>query len=138
MRLGNIARALMVLALIVFAGVWVASLILSPRAVLAQRVDPHSPDLAVVLGEAGTPVGSAQRLLIFDDRAFLDGTTPDGARLVSEKYLTENNVYPLQWKTIEFFRNAVAIGSSLTALLLGLAWRWFSNRSRLRLIKQPT
>ncbi len=130
MRLAKLARALMVLAVIVFAGAWLATLVLEPRAVLAQRIEPHSPDLAAVLGEVGTPVGSPQRLLIFDDRAYLKGATPDGARLVSERYLMENNIYPLQWKTVVFMRNAVAFGSGLAALLMGLAWWWLSRKSR--------
>jgi hypothetical protein len=128
--IARIARGLFVLALIVFGLSWIVGFTLESRAVLAQRVDPHSKELALVLGEVGTPIGSPQRLVLFDDRAFLEGQTPDGARLVSEKFLTENNIYPLQWKTVEFFRNAFAIASLVGAVLMGLlAWRFSKPRS---------
>lgn len=129
MRLWKFARALTVLAVIALVGTWVASALLESRAVLAQRVDPHPPDLALVLGEAGTPIGSPQRLLIFDDRAFLDGTAPDGARIVSEKYLQQNSIYPLQLKTVTFFRDACMIGFGVAALLFGVLW-WRTSRPR--------
>jgi hypothetical protein len=125
--IARIARGLFGLALIVFALSWIVGFALESRAVLAQRVDPHSPELAALLGEAGTPIGSPQRLVLFDDRVFLEGQTPDGARLVSEKFLMENNIYPLQWKTVEFFRNAFAIASLIGAVLMGLLARRFSK-----------
>jgi hypothetical protein len=128
--IARIARGLFVLALIIFALSWVVGFALESRAVLAQRVDPHSPELAAVLDEAGTPIGSPQRLVLFDDRVFLEGKSIDGARLVNEKFLSENNVYPLQWKTVEFFRNAFAIASSIGAVLMGLlAWRFSKPRN---------
>jgi hypothetical protein len=127
--IARIARGLFVLALIIFALSWVVGFALESRAVLAQRVDPHSPEVALVLGEAGTPIGSPQRLVLFDDRVFLEGTSIDGARLVNEKFLNENNIYPLQWKTVEFVRNAVAIASLIGALLMGLImWRFSKPR----------
>lgn len=131
MKLVAVARVLTVMAAIAFCGAFVAAAMLESRAVMAQRVDPHPPDLAAVLGEAGTPIGSPQRLLIFDDRAFLQGTTPDGAQIVSETYLTQNNIYPLQLKTVTFFRDAVMIGSGVAALLFGLLW-WRGARSSSR------
>jgi hypothetical protein len=123
----KLARAFTILATCV--GAWVTALVLENRAVLAQRVEPHPKELAELLGEAGTPIGSPQRLIIFDERAFLEGTNPDGSRLVSEQYLTQNNIYPLQFKTVEFMRNAFMIGSGIAAVLLGLLW-WRLSRPR--------
>jgi hypothetical protein len=41
---------------------------------------------------------------------------------VNEKYLRENNIYPLQVKTVEFFRNIVALVAGLGAALMGWLW----------------
>jgi hypothetical protein len=125
----KIARVFTILAIVAFVSAWAVSLFLESRAVLAQRVDPHPPDLAALLGEAGTPIGTPQRLVIFDQAAFMDGTNPDGSRLVNEQYLTRNNLYPLQWKTVEFFRNAFVIGSGIAGVLFALLW-WNASRSR--------
>ncbi len=104
-------------------GAWFES-----RAVNVQRIDPHPADLAALLGEAGTPIGSPQRLLIFDEQAFVAGTSPDGAKMVSETYLLEKNIYPLQWKTLEFVRNIMVLVAGLVGVLaLGLTW--FLRRS---------
>jgi hypothetical protein len=123
----KLARAFTILALVSIALTWIAALAVGSRAVLAQRVDPHPPDLAALLGEAGTPIGSPQQMIFFDDRVFLPGTGPSGSRLVSETYLTQNNIYPLQLLTVEFFRNAVSIGAGIAALLFGALWWWLSR-----------
>lgn len=124
----KLARALTILALLTLLVTWAATLALEPRTSLAQRIDPHSPELAEALGELGTPIGSPQRLLIFDPQAYLPGASVDGARLVSERYLTENNLYPLQWKTVTFARDLVTIAASGGAVLLGLTWWWLARR----------
>lgn len=121
-------RALTVLALLTLVITWLATLILEPQATLAQRIDPHSPELAKALGEPGTPIGSPQRLLIFDAQAYLPGASADGARLVSERYLSENQLYPLQWKTVTFVRDLITIAASSGAVLLGLTWWWLARR----------
>jgi hypothetical protein len=120
--IGVLAAVTVVLAL--GLGAWFDS-----RAVNVQRIDPHPADLAALLGEAGTPIGSPQRLLIFDDKAFVSGTSPDGAKLVSETYLLENNIYPLQWKTLEFIRNIVVLVAGLTGFL-ALGLNWFLRRAK--------
>ncbi len=124
----KIARALTVIAAITFVGAWVIGLALQGRSVLAQRVEPHSTELAAALGELGTPIGSPQALVIFDERAFIGAANPDGSRVVSERYLTQNNIYPLQWKTVEFVRNAVALASGVGLLICGLTWWQLARR----------
>jgi hypothetical protein len=118
----HLTRAFCGLALSVFVGVWVIGLALQSRSVVAQRIEPHSPELAAALGELGTPIGTPQALVIFDERAFLGAVNPDGSRIVSERYLSDNGIYPLQWKTVEFVRNALALGSAIAAALFGLIW----------------
>jgi hypothetical protein len=120
---------LTILALVALVLTWVVALALGSRAVLAQRVDPHPPDLAALLGEAGTPIGSPQRMIFFNEGVFLPGTGPDGSRLVSETFLTQNNVYPLQLLTVEFVRNIVSLGAGIAALLFGALW-WYAARPR--------
>jgi hypothetical protein len=119
---------LTVVAAIAFVAAWVVGFALQGRSVLAQRLEPHSSELSAALGELGTPIGSPQRLVIFDERAFLGNPQPDGSRLVSERYLVENNIYPLQWKTVEFVRNAVALSSGLGLLVCGLTWWQLARR----------
>ena len=126
----KLVKALTVLAALTLVVTWVATLFLEPRVSLAQRIDPHSPELAKALGEAGTPIGTPQQLLIFDQQAFLPLASADGARLVSERYLTDNGIYPLQWKTVTFVRDLVTIAAGGGGLLLGLAWWWLARRRK--------
>jgi hypothetical protein len=99
---------------------------------LAQRVEPHSPELAAALGEVGLPIGSEQRLVLFDQKAVLE-TKPDGLRVVSETYLTQNNIYPLQWQTVEFIRNILLL--ALGAKLLLSAFVWWRSAPRAKALK---
>lgn len=99
-------------------------------AALVQRVEP-SAAAGALFGDAagpGTPIGSPQALIVRDPAAFLPGRSEAGARLVSEAYLRENGVYPLQVKTVEVTRNLVAAAAAPALLVFGGVWLWARRR----------
>ena len=120
---GGATLAAVVLVVTLLASVW-----LGGRAEAVQRVVPHDAATAALLGEVGTPVGRVDNYIILNEGAFLDETTDAGAQLVSETFLKENNVYPLQLKTVTFLRNLVAAVSLAALLLLGGLWLWLRRR----------
>ncbi|WP_420594071.1 hypothetical protein [Deinococcus sp.] len=77
---------------------------------------------------AGTKIGSPQVLIVRDQSAFLPGEGANGLRYVSETKLTELGLYPLQLKTVNFFRYATVIGFVLLAALLWLLSTWSARR----------
>jgi hypothetical protein len=128
-RFKTVFKTLTILAGIVFVGSFVVSSLLTRGAVLAQRIEPSVASSLFADGGPGTPIGSPQLVVIRDPVAFLEGTTQDGARFVNEQYLRENNIYPLQVKTVEFFRNVVALVAGLGAALMGWLWSRASRRA---------
>jgi len=122
--------------MLVFIGAWVASGILTHRAILVQRIEPQdaaSNDLfgGESSGEPGTRIGSPQRALIWDSAVYLSGTGPREERFISEVYLKSKGTYSvyLQEKTLLFFRDMMVLVSGLGALSLGTLW-WFLGRFR--------
>lgn len=129
--LRRVAGVLTVLALAALVLSLVVGAFLLRDAALVQRVEPAGA-VGSLFGDAegpGTPIGSPQRLIVRDERAFLPGQSGDGARYVSETYLRENGVYPLQVKTVELVRNLVAGGSAAALLLFGGLWAWARRRT---------
>ena len=120
---GGAILAAVVLVVTLLASVWLGS-----RAEPVQRVVPHDEATAALLGEVGTPVGRVDRYIILNEGAFLGETGDAGAQLVSETFLKENDVYPLQLKTVTFLRNLVAAASLAAFLLLGGLWLWLRRR----------
>ncbi|BDP43417.1 hypothetical protein DAETH_33860 (plasmid) [Deinococcus aetherius] len=123
------AGLLALLALVALLLSFAVSALLTRDAALVQRVEPNAA--ASLFGEGdspGTPIGSPQLMIIRDPAAFLPGEGEDGARLVSEVYLRERGLYPLQVKTVELVRNLVALGSGLAALVFGGLWLWARGR----------
>ena len=132
-RFAHIARALSVIAVIVCIAAGLAGAVLGSQVQLVQRLEPHEPVMAKLLNEPGVPIGDPGKYIILDQKAFLEGVGPNGSRLVSEKYLREQGIYPWQWQTVALARNAMMLGSGVAALILGLiAWR-FSSQPRSRL-----
>lgn len=126
-RVAGLLAGLALVALVV--GVLVSAVLLRGAA-LVQRVEPAGAVGALFgdTGSPGTPIGSPQRLIVRDEKAFLPGQGEDGVRYVSETYLRENGVYPLQVKTVELVRNLV-VGASVAALLFfGGLWVWARRR----------
>lgn len=89
------------------------------KASLIQRIQVD--EAASLFGEAGTPIGSPQMLIIEDPGAFLEGKTPDGAKMVNEGYLTKRKIYPLQLQTVHVVVRYTRIGSGVAALLAAIA-----------------
>jgi hypothetical protein len=138
MALVQITRALAVLAVVVFIAAWVSSAVLASRATLAQRIEPHEPAMAQLLNEPGTPIGDPQRYIVFDEKVFLEGSGPNGVRLLNERYMIESGHYPWQLKTVEFLRNAVLLASGLGfALMAGLSI-WLARRGSRVSLRQQT
>jgi hypothetical protein len=133
-RFHGIAGVLAVLALVVCVGSFVAAAVISNGSGLMQLIQPEDAAVAGLFAEetsgepSGTKIGSPQVMVIRDQQAFLEGTGSQGERFVSQKYLDEHKIYPLQVKTIGFFRDTTAFFSGLAALLLfGLRF-WLGSR----------
>jgi hypothetical protein len=130
-RFRTVLGILAIVAVVVVAGSFIVSAIWTGPAVLAQRIEPKDAAAASLFGDdgsnsPGTAIGSPQRFIVTDAQAFLEGTGPSGERYLNEKYLREQNIYPLQAKTIEFFRDVTALVAGAAALLL--AGLWFLGR----------
>jgi hypothetical protein len=102
---------LAIVAATVLVGSFLVSGLITRNAVLAQRIEVVAPEFAAVLGlpanSKGKSIGSPQWLIINDPKALLEKDL-NGVQLVSESYLRDNKIYPLQVITVEFFRNLVA------------------------------
>lgn len=66
-------------------------------------------------------------MIIDDPKAFIGQKDASGADLVSENYLKEKSIYPLQLQTVKFVLSNVrlASGVSLGVSLVGI---WFIRR----------
>jgi hypothetical protein len=138
MTLVRITRALAVVAVVVFIAAWISSAVLASRATLAQRIEPHEPAMAQLLNEPGTPIGDPQTYIVFDEKAFLEGSGPNGVRLLNERYMAQSGHYPWQLKTVEFFRNTVLLASGLGFLLMAGLSFWLARRGPRVRLRQPT
>jgi hypothetical protein len=137
-RIRGVAGVLAVLAVLVCAGSFIVAAVFSSGSSLVQLIQPEDAAVAGLFAEetsgepAGTRIGSPQVMVIRDQQAFLEGTGTRGERFVSQKYLDEKQIYPLQVKTILFFRNITALISALGAVLMGGLWFWSRSRSPVR------
>jgi hypothetical protein len=125
-RLRPLWLGLAIFGLIVLIGSFVVSSVLTQNAVLAQRVEIQGAGVAALFGnenEVGKPIGSPQRLIINDPKAFLEKTGENGLRFVNDQYLQDNKIYPLQVLTVEFFRNIIAFIAALGSLVMFGLWR---------------
>ncbi|WP_102128435.1 hypothetical protein [Deinococcus planocerae] len=128
--LRRVAGLLALLSLVALLLSFAVSAFLTRDVALVQRVEPNAA--ASLFGDAdspGTPIGSPQLLIVRDPAAFLPGEGEGGVRFVSEPYLRERGLYPLQVKTVELVRNLVALGSGLAALVFGGLWLWARSRT---------
>ena len=126
--LKNLAGGLAILAALLLIITLIASAWLVSRAEPVQRIVPHDEATATLLGEVGTPVGRVDDYIILNSDAFIEETTDTGARLVSEPFLEENNVYPWQLKTVTFLRNTISAVSLAAFVLLGALWFWLRRK----------
>ncbi|MFC3834724.1 MULTISPECIES: hypothetical protein [Deinococcus] len=125
---------LAVLALALLAVTVVVAATYTRSATLVQLVQPAEAGTADLFGSAtgpGTPIGSPQVMIIRDQGAFLEGQTDSGARYVSDTYLRDNGIYPLQLKSVELIRTVVALSCAAAALLFAALW-WLAGRRAVR------
>lgn len=124
------------LTLLTFAiGSWFGS-----QATLVQVIRPTSAAEADLFGEEtegppGTLIGSPKYLIIRSEEAFIKSVeTKDQAgqiiRYVSEPKLNELGEYPLQRKTVLFFRNIILVIGLLIIFLLGFLWYLSDKRQK--------
>lgn len=120
-RLPQLAWLSVILAVLAFGiGSWYGR-----DAQLIQLVQPTTQAESDLFGDTsskpGTPIGQPQMMIVRDQGAFLPGTGENGVRYVDDGYLKELGLYPLQLKTVNFFRNAVTLGFLALAALLALS-----------------
>lgn len=82
------------------------------KAKLVQRVLVDQAALEL-FGETGTPIGGPELMIISDPKAFIGAKSPEGADIVSEQYLRDHNVYPLQLKTVRYVAGLVRSASTV-------------------------
>lgn len=135
----KLCRFLAVLALVVFVLSYPVVWLLTKDGQLIQRVIPTDAATSALFGETGpgTPFGEAGIYLINDPAAFLPGAGENGERYVSQTYLDQKGIYPLQTKTVWFFHFFVALVSGLGAVIFGVLW-WFLNRRNTVLIHRSS
>lgn len=114
--------------LIAVIGSFVVANSFESRAKLIQRVERNEG--AELFGEAGTAIGSPQKLIIDDPKAFTGDKTPEGAEIVDEGYLKANNLYPLQLQTVTYAAEMTRYGGIAAIALGGLALWAAKRRSR--------
>ncbi|MCC7435923.1 MAG: hypothetical protein IT363_14660 [Methanoregulaceae archaeon] len=120
-------RILAVLSLAVLVGAFWQESSLIGKAELTQRIKPHDPAMAELLGEVGTPIGEPQRMIIEDASVILPGKGDQGQRLVNDTLMLEKGVYPLQEKTVSYVAGLVKLGSATGAVLCMVA-AWLIGR----------
>jgi hypothetical protein len=123
MRKSSLWKNLVVVAFIGSAVAFVATFPVRSRyeakADLVQRVEVNKTD-ALLLGKSARPIGSPQRMIIIDEKAFVPGEGESGARLADDGYMKEHNIYPLQLKSVDFIVSSVRVGCLVVmALSLG-------------------
>ena len=99
-----------------FLGTFIVESSFAGKAQLVQRVQVI-PEEENIFGDPPTPIGSPQLMIIEDQGAFVEGEGPNGARLVSESYLTEKGIYPLQLQTVNFLAGNARLGFGIAFVL---------------------
>lgn len=99
------------------------------RAVLVQRVQVDKAGEDLFGDSANTPIGSPQRLIIQDKEAFLPGEGPDGAKLVSQNYLDEKGIYPLQMQTVDFMTTVATVAGAVVGVILLVIGRFLGRKA---------
>jgi hypothetical protein len=130
-RFKTVFLSLAILAVLILIGSQITSGILTRDAVFAQRAEKL--EAAELFGDTQEQVliGSPQKFLALDPKAFMEGTGDQGAKLINDVYLRENNIYPIQVKTVEFFRDLTLLACLLGGGLMFGLWL-LANRSTTR------
>ena len=132
-KLPSILLALIVTAVLAIVSSFIVAGFVSRDAQLVQLVQPDEAGLNLLFADSsgvpGTAIGSPQTMIISDPKAFMDGAGANGEKYVNDTYLKANNIYPLQVKTVNFFRDSVAWVAGIAALLMS-AFRWWWMRRK--------
>jgi hypothetical protein len=138
-KLPTILLALIVIAVVTVVLSFIIAGFVSRGAQPVQLVQPDEAGLNSLFADSsgvpGTPIGSPQTMIIADPKAFMEGTGSSGERYVNDAYLRANNIYPLQVKTVNFFRDSVAWVAGMAALLMTV-FRWWWLRRATTISKQ--
>ena len=131
-RFKTVFLGLTLLAGLLAIGSVVASSILTDKAVFAQLAEKS--ETAELFGDSQEQIliGSPQKFLALDPKVFLEGTGDQGAKLINDSYLRENKIYPVQVKTVEFFRNVILLVCLLGGALMFGLWRLAYRSSLVR------
>lgn len=98
------------------------------RAKLVQRM--RIDDASALFGDEGTPIGSPQRMIIDDAKAFTGKKTEEGAEIVDEGYREKNKIYPLQLQTVSYLAGLARLGGGAAFAIAGLVGFWARRRAR--------
>ena len=115
--LRTIAKAVAIVAAAILITTFPIEASFVARAQRVQRVLPS--EQSELFGETGENIGTPQRVVIDDPKAFMTGDLADGTKRVNETYLQDNRIYPLQLQTVVAVLNYVRIGA-LTATLISM------------------
>ncbi|MFN3267154.1 MAG: hypothetical protein ACK41E_10000 [Deinococcales bacterium] len=131
-RFKTVFLALAILAAVVGLGSLLVSSILTRGAVFAQLAQEN--EAAELFGDTSQKIliGSPQNFLALAPEAFFEGKGDQDARLINSDYLRENNIYPIQVKTVEFFRNLTLLVSAVGGALMLVLWRLAQRKSVVR------
>jgi hypothetical protein len=125
--LSGLGLTVAVVSAIVLAGSfpYVSSLDSKARTIQRVRVDEG----AALFGETGEKIGSPQRMVIDDPKAFIGEGPVDGVWQVDEGYLQKQGIYPLQMQTVNYTAGLARLGSGI-GLGIGLIAWWWARRRR--------
>jgi hypothetical protein len=131
-RFKTVFLGLAILAGVVGLGSVLTSSLLTRGAVYAQLALKN--EAAELFGDSSpkTLIGSPQNFLALAPQAFFEGTGENGAKLLNDSYLKENNIYPIQVKTVEFFRNVIVLVCAVGGALMLILWQLARRPSAVR------
>jgi hypothetical protein len=127
--LRNLTVTVIALSTLAFGTSFLVENNFASRAVLTQRIQENAGSaLFDDNNEKGDTVGSPQPMIIDDPKAVISERSGDKPRLVSQKYLDEHKIYPLQLQTVKAIASMVRVGA-VGALVVALAlFLWLRSR----------
>ena len=117
------------LSLITFATSFLVENSYAGKAQLVQRVE-YDPASVSLLGEVGPMIGSPQKMIIDDPKAFVKGNGPRGSLLVNDLYLKSHQIYPLQLQTVSFLSSLIRQTSLAVFVFAALVFSMLIRRAR--------
>lgn len=100
------------------------------RSRIVQLVKPSKE--SNLFGEEGERIGSPQRMVILDARAFMSNSPVNGAWTVDDNYLKANGIYPLQLQSVKAVTGVARIGFVAFILVSLTILALIKRKSRIR------